>query len=190
METPINLISVKEFAETNGLRRQTVFKVIKRLGIEPEKSRGNTQNRGQVISYIAERDARLILEALTTNRKQLIGGNDEEPYMPEATLYDVGVFYLISLEPDYDLNRYKVGFSNNLNERLRQHKCSAPFAIVVKTWPCRRLWEKTAIECVTSDCEQLHTEVFRATFLSAVEEKCNRFFELMPRLTNNSEQSI
>ena len=28
------LISVKEFAEANGLLRQTVFKVIKRLGIE------------------------------------------------------------------------------------------------------------------------------------------------------------
>ena len=42
-----NLISVKEFAESNGLLRQTVFKVLKRLGIEPTKSRGGSQNRGQ-----------------------------------------------------------------------------------------------------------------------------------------------
>ena len=47
------LISVKEFAEANGLLRQTVFKVIKRLGIEPEKTRGGRQNRGQTISYIS-----------------------------------------------------------------------------------------------------------------------------------------
>jgi hypothetical protein len=43
-----NMISVKEFAEANGLRRQTVFKVLKRLGIEPSKSRGGSQNRGQL----------------------------------------------------------------------------------------------------------------------------------------------
>lgn len=46
-----DLISVKEFAEANGLFRQTVFKVIKRLGIEPEKTRGGRQHRGQTISY-------------------------------------------------------------------------------------------------------------------------------------------
>ncbi len=174
-----NLISVKEFSDTNGLRRQTVFKVIKRLGIEPEKSRGGSQNRGQTISYITEREAHLILEALASNRKPLIGGEDEEWPLPEAALYDIGVFYLLSLEPEHDPNRFKVGFASNLSERLRQHRCSAPFAKVVKTWSCRRLWEKTVIECVTVGCEQLHTEVFRTSSLKAVEDKCNQFFELM-----------
>jgi hypothetical protein len=54
---------------------------------------------------------------------------------------------------------------------LRQLRCSAPYIQVMKTWPCRRLWEKTAIECVTEGCERLHTEVFRALFLETVEEK-------------------
>lgn len=179
-----SLISVKDFAEENGLLKQTVFKVIKRLGIEPEKSRGGDQNRGQTISYITEREAQMVLDALASTMSARVTAEGESMSVPEAALYDIGVFYLLSLEPEHDPTRFKVGFASNLNERLRQHRCSAPFAEVVKTWPCRRLWEKTAIECVTDGCEQLHTEVFRAQSVDAVEAKCNQFFQLMPQLVS------
>lgn len=87
-----NVICVKEFAESNGLLRQTVFKVLKRLGIEPTKSRGGSENRGQTISYITEHDARSVLEALTSSRNLQNGQDAEESELPEAALYDIGVF--------------------------------------------------------------------------------------------------
>jgi hypothetical protein len=183
-----HLISVKDFAEQNGLRRQTVFKVLKRLEIEPSKSRGGSQNRGQTISYIAEDDARRVLEALASSRSTQNVDEGEDTEFADAALYDIGVFYLLCLEPEHDPSRFKVGFASNLNERLRQHRCAAPYTKVVKTWPCRRLWEKTAIECVTEGCERLHTEVFRAQSLDAIEAKCEQFFALMPQLA--SRQSI
>jgi hypothetical protein len=96
-----------------------------------------------------------------------------------------GVFYLIQLEPDHDPGRFKVGFAANISERLRAHRCSAPFAIVAKKWPCKRLWESTAIDCVTADCEQLHTEVFRYNDLDSVIAKCNQFFAIMPACSGN-----
>jgi len=181
-----NVISVKEFAESNGLLRQTVFKILKRLGIEPTKSRGGSENRGQTISYITEHDARSVLEALTSSRNLQNGQDAEESELPEAALYDIGVLYLLRLEPEHDPSRFKVGFANNLNERLRQLRCSAPYTQVVKTWPCRRLWEKTAIECVTDGCERLHTEVFRALSFETVEKRCMQFFALMPRLVGGN----
>jgi hypothetical protein len=177
-----HLISVKDFSEQNGLLRPTVFKVLKRLEIEPTKSRGSNQNRGQTISYITEDDARRVLESLASSRSAQNGQESEEAEYTDAALYDIGVFYLLCLEPEHDPSRFKVGFASNLNERLRQHRCSAPYTQVVKTWPCRRLWEKTAIECVTEGCERLHTEVFRAQSLETVEGKCEQFFSLMPRL--------
>lgn len=177
------LISVKDLAEKNGLLKQTVFKVIKRLGIEPEKSRGGSHNRGQTISYITEREAKMVLDALAPIMSAGVAANGPTS-VPEAGLYDIGVFYLLRLEPDHDPTRFKVGFASNLNERLRQHRCSAPFAELVKTWPCRRLWEKTAIECVTDGCQQVHTEVFRGRSLEAVEAKCNQFFQLLPKLVS------
>lgn len=183
-----NMISVKEFAEANGLRRQTVFKVLKRLGIEPSKSRGGSQNRGQVISCITEHDAHSVIEALASSRNFQNGQEGEDTELPDAALYDIGVFYLLRLEPEHDPSRFKVGFANNLNERLRQLPCSVPYIQVVKTWPCRRLWEKTAIECVTDGCERLHTEVFRALSLETVEEKCSQFFAIMPQLDSGKSK--
>jgi hypothetical protein len=184
-----NLISVRDFAEANGLIPQTVFKVLKRHGIEPRKSRGGGKHRGQFIAYISEQKGRAVLEALASPERAADSASLNGTEILEASLYDVGVFYLLHLEPEHDPNRFKVGFASNLDERLRQHKCSAPFAKVVKTWPCRRLWERTAIECVTEGCDRLHTEVFRSSSIAAVEAKCSQFFALMPRLATHMSPS-
>lgn len=91
-----------------------------------------------------------------------------------------GVFYLIQLEPEYDPARFKVGFATHIEERLRSHKTSAPFAIVLKTWPCKLLWEKTAIECAAQGCDRLHTEIFRSESIDEIQSRCDQFFALMP----------
>lgn len=69
-----------------------------------------------------------------------------------------------------------------MKERLRQLRCAAPFARIIGTWPCRRLWEQTAIDCVTADCEKIHTEVFKMDAIENVKNKCIQFFDLMPEI--------
>jgi hypothetical protein len=180
---PDTLISVKDLAAQHGLLKQTIFKVLKRLGIEPTKGVG-VNSRGQVIAYITEQEARIVIEALHSGRpsdesaSQSLGSSS----LPDAVLDERGVFYLLSLEPKTDPGRFKVGFAASLPERLRQLRCSAPFTKVIATWPCKRLWERTAIECVADGCERIHTEVFRTPSLESVREKCDRFFALMPRI--------
>ena len=92
------------------------------------------------------------------------------------------VFYLILLEPEFDPGRFKLGFTADIDERIRSHRTVAPLLKVVKTWPCRLTWEKTAIDCITAYCEQIHTEVFRADDIQQVIERADKFFKLMPRL--------
>jgi hypothetical protein len=90
------------------------------------------------------------------------------------------MFYLIQLEPEHDPVRIKFGFTVNMSDRLRHHKCSAPFAKVIRSWPCKFLWEKTAIDCVSNDCTKVYTEVFRAKkSLEIIVEKLDRFFDMM-----------
>ena len=36
---------------------------------------------------------------------------------------EVGVFYLIQLEPQFDPGRFKVGFAANISDRLRALRC-------------------------------------------------------------------
>jgi hypothetical protein len=97
------------------------------------------------------------------------------------------VFYLLLLEPEHDPGRFKVGFSVNLQERLRTLRRSAPLLKVVRTWPCKMLWEKTGIDCVTEGCEQLHTEVFRTHSIEPILERCEQFFNVMPKLDESDK---
>jgi len=176
-----NLISVIDFANQQGAHKQTIFKILKRVGVEPEKRPG-ANSRGQTVSYITQEQARIVeenLHFLKTKNSSLEDANSE----PSKILEEQGVFYLLRLEPNNDPGRFKVGFAASLPERLRQLRCSAPFIEVVATWQCKRLWEKTAIDCVTQNCERLHTEIFRTTDITVVREKCARFFDLMPKLS-------
>lgn len=171
------LISVIDAATQLGIPyRQTLFKIIKRLGFSPVKQR--TSGHGnQLVSYITSDDLELIRKHLSQKRPDTKGGEASSEQQ-----IDRGVFYLIQLEPEHDPGRFKVGFASNMSERLRAHRCSAPLATVLTTWPCRPLWEKTAIDCVTQSCEQIHTEVFRTDDISAVRNRCEQFFSLMPKI--------
>jgi hypothetical protein len=176
-----DLISVIDLAKHYGKRKQSIFKILKRLGVEATK-RQSANSRGQVIAYITSDEARLVVADLTSARSFSESDGKTEGSIPEVLLAEQGVFYLLQLEPNHDSGRFKVGFATSLPERLRQLRCSAPLTTVVRTWPCKRLWEKTAIECVAEGCERLHTEVFRTTSLESVITQCERFFELMPKL--------
>ena len=177
------LISVIDLAAQLERRKQTLFKVISRLGIDTVKQ-PNGNSRGATLAYVTHADAMRIQDALGLPGTGEDDGmeDEDENYAPTQR----GVFYLLVLEPNHDPGRFKVGFATNLSERLRTHRCSAPFATVVKSWPSKSLWEKTAIECVSAGCERLHTEVFRTTSIEAVLAKCEQFFELMPSLSGEA----
>jgi hypothetical protein len=175
-----NAISVIGLAARHGMRKQTAFKVLARLGIDTLKRPGNSRaNRGQVIAYISGDNAQRFAEEVRAMAAGSGSATDEDS--PEETIAEKGVFYLLQLEPDHDPGRFKVGFATSLPERLRTLRCSAPFTTVLATWPCKNLWEKTAIDCVTQGCERLHTEVFRTESIDGVRQRCERFFELMPK---------
>jgi hypothetical protein len=176
-----DLISVIDVANQTGKRRQHIFKVLKRLRIEPTKQR-STANRGQSIAYITADDFSRVRLALESGVASNYSGEDSGGAASDVATSETGVFYLLLLEPDHDPGRFKVGFAASLPERLRQLRCSAPFVKVVKTWPCKRLWERTAIDCVTNGSQQLHTEVFRTDAMDGVLSRCNSFFELMPKI--------
>jgi hypothetical protein len=176
-----DLISVIDVANQLGKHKGTIFKVLKRLGIEPQKVRSAT-NGGQLISYITNDDFHRVNEELQSHGGFNNLAQDIDSAASDITLAEQGVFYLLLLEPEHDPGRFKVGFAVSLPERLRALRCSAPFTKVIKTWPCKHLWEKTVIECVADGSKRLHTEVFRTDSIESVLAKCERFFELMPKL--------
>ena len=177
MET--KLISAIDLASELGRRKQTIFKVINRLRIEGQKM-STSDSRGQMVLHITEQDAERVRMELGLPNAVLDG--ESESLKHDGFLFSQdGVFYVIQLEPEYDPGRFKVGFTTDLDDRLRKHRCSAPHAIVLRSWVCKSLWEKTAIDCVTVGCGRLHTEVFRTASIDDVIGRCERFFDLMPK---------
>ena len=171
------LISVEDVAKNLGKQKPYIFKILKRLDIPSLLQKSNLA-RGQKVAYITTDEYERI--------KEHFAGSSENDSNDLPIQMDVGgVFYLIQLEPEHDPGRYKLGFATNIEERVRAHKTAAPFSKVLKTWPCKILWEKTAIECVSQGCERIHTEVFRTDSIDEVLVRCEEFFKLMPRLSPN-----
>jgi hypothetical protein len=167
------IISVIDVAKNLGQHKAHVFRILRRLSIETIKEKCNDA-RGQKIAYITTDDYNRVKEHFAGTE------DDSEIFVTES---DVGgVFYLIQLEPEHDPGRFKLGFATNIDERLRSHKTAAPFSKVLKTWSCKLLWEKTAIESVSQDCVRLHTEVFRSESIDEVKSRCEEFFKLMPKI--------
>lgn len=183
-------VAIVDLADDLQVRKQRIFKLLPRLGIlttqRRESSRGN-----QKVATVSLEEAAAIRNELTRSSDLLENGDSQVPRSgecgPSFFFSDyVGVFYLIQLEPDHDPGRFKVGFTTEIEGRLQKHRCSAPFASVLKSWPSRRVWERAAIECVTDGCEQLHTEVFRTVSLDAVVARAEAFFKMMPKLPSQS----
>lgn len=168
-------ISLAELADDLQCHKAALFKIAKRLDIQPTKRR-DSDRRNQLVSFVTIEESDRIRGEYNTNRKTSIeDGANEGTFAGEN-----GVFYVIRLEPDHDPGRIKVGFTTDLEGRLRKHRCSAPFAESLQSWPCRRTWERAALDCVTDGLEQLHTEVFRASSIDEVIDRGTRFFSVMP----------
>jgi len=171
------LISVIDVAKKLGIRKQTIFKALKRFGIDTIKQ-PHSEHRGQSIAYITIEESKRVVDHFKMVSDKNVFNSAQGPSPSYSSGY--GVFYLIQLEPALDPGRFKLGFASSMPGRLRQLKCSAPHATIVKKWPCKELWEKTAIDCVSAGCEQIHTEVFKTDDIGIIMEKCDQFFSLMP----------
>lgn len=171
-------IAVAELADELGVYRATIFKNAKRLGIQPTKRR-DPMRKGQQISVVTVGEAENIREAIGASRR----AQNQDADQRIALTGEDGWFYLMQLEPEYDPGRFKLGFTTDRDGRLRQHRCSAPFAQYARCWPSRRTWERAAIDCMTAGLERIHTEVFRGASLDSVIERGDSFFKVMPMVS-------
>ncbi len=175
------IISVIDAAKNLDRHKAYIFKILGRLGIDTVKEK-NSAARGQKIAYITTDDYKKVKDYLSKTERE----SDQTSLTQQPDVS--GVFYLIQLEPEHDPGRFKLGFATNIEERLRSHKTAAPFSKVLRVWPCKILWEKTAIDCASQGCTRLHTEVFRTESINEVQSRCEQFFKLMPKLASNHDE--
>lgn len=167
------VVSVKRLARMIGLDRSSALKYLKRLGVRPEMRR-TTDSANQLAATITSDEAECVLR-MRREAGFVIGDGISPP--PAAD----GYFYAIQLVPELEPGRIKLGFAGRVEERLQQHRTAAPTAIVLATWPCRRVWETAAMDAATqSGCQAVGTEVFDFGDIDDLLDNAGRFFEAMP----------
>jgi hypothetical protein len=179
-------IAIVDLADDLQVRKQRIFKILPRLGIRPTQRREQSRGNQNVATVSPTEAAEIRAEIVRFSDTSATGSSPQPGSVAVYYSDDVGFFYIIQLEPEHDRGRFKVGFTMDLDGRLQKHRCAAPFAQYLNTWPCKRIWERAAIDCVTEGCERLHTEVFRAASLDELGVRAQGFFSLMPKLDANA----
>jgi hypothetical protein len=164
-------ISIKHLAESLGMDRSHARRYVLKLGFKPAKRR--TKDSGnQLTLTVTSEEADAILKH---RREQGFAGQSK------AVETEAGVFYVIQLVPELDPRRIKLGFAVDLNDRLTQHRTAAPTAKVLKSWPCKRAWEVTVMDYLSSmGCRHILNEVFECDDLDSLLKGGEELFRILP----------
>jgi hypothetical protein len=174
MTSPV-FVSVKALAEEAGLDRSSARKALKRAGFQLHHRR-LADSANQKAACLTEDDAELFLAM----RREAGHQPGVKRSVENPSAQDAGSFYVIALAPGCNSD-LKLGFSESAERRLSEHRTAAPRAVLLGSWPCRRGWEQTAIECITAEgCTYLGGECFNFSDPAGAVTKAEAFFALMP----------
>ena len=170
-------VSLKRLAEEIGRDRSHARRYVLKLGIKPHKRR-TPDSQNQLALAVDQDEAEVIRQK--RREEGFIG--DSKPVAK-----DVGEFYIIRLVPELDNRRVKMGFTNDLRVRLDQHRTAAPTADVAASWPCKRSWETTVMDCLAdSNCRLILNEVFECDDVDALVALADQLFQLLPDPTQKT----
>ena len=183
-----DFISLKSLANELRVDRSNLLKYVKgRTSIGPRKRRtSDSKNQPAIVFTPAE--------AESIRRQRVRDGYGTTSVVPTA---DNGEFYIIQLVPELDPKRLKLGFAENSDNRLSQHRTAAPTARVLKAWPCKRSWETTVMDALTVDhCRLILNEVFECDSIEELLSIGDTLFSHLPdpnespRLSENSPIAV
>ncbi len=167
-------ITLKRLAEEIGIDKSNARKYVLDNGFTFEKIRSaETQNQLTL--------ALPIEQANQVKQLRLSQGFPVNGHAEFRDTLKTGTFYIIQLIPELDNKRVKLGYTGNINSRLRAHQTTCPKANILAQYPCRETWELAAIASITrKNCELIGNEVYQVCDLDMVLEQAEDFFGIMP----------
>lgn len=126
----IDMIGMPEIAKRLKVDSSTVRRLIARENeaLQLELHRGK---QGRL--FLSRQDADKLIASYEARRGPVPAAEEDEKK------YDrYGSFYIIQLVPEALPKRVKIGFAENIEQRLTEHHTAAPTAKLLKSWPCKR----------------------------------------------------
>lgn len=175
------MVTIPEIAKRlqvdGGTVRRFIAKISDTLQVDPHRGKGDKL-------LLSREDAQQVIAAYEARRGPI------QLEVENAEKYDrFGFFYLIQLVPEALPNRIKIGFADNVEKRLGEHRTAAPTAKVLKCWPCKRSWDYAAMDSITRDeCKLVLNEVYEGDVDGFV-QRGDAFFAVMPSPDTERELS-
>lgn len=186
-----DMVGMVELAKRLGLDRTSV----RRLVAKEQNALGITLHRGKGEKLsVSREDADRLIASYESRRGPVA---DYEIHSKPDALNDTdtptydrhGYLYLIQLVPEALPNRVKVGFTDDVDRRLSEHRTAAPTAKIVRSWPCKRSWDYAAMDSITrTGCQLVLNEVYDGDVQGFI-ERAEAFFNLMPDPESERELS-
>lgn len=173
-------LTLDQVAELIGVEITTVRRAAKKIQsiTELELLKGMVPGRSRNTLCISDQHAQIIVEHFEAKcgETPLTSPNQKV----NLTMGGYGYFYLIQLVPEALPERVKIGYTDNLDSRLKEHQTVAPTAKMAKSWRCKRAWDQAAMDSITkSDCHLVMNEVYEGE-ISKFIERGDAFFAVMP----------
>ena len=166
-------MTFRELADQIGVEVTTIRRNVKRLNLVIRKEKTNS-SKGASVHCLSIDDSNKLISYFE--------GRDRSDYNTDNSSIDrFGYFYIIQLIPEAIPNRVKIGYTDNLETRLQEHKTAAPTAKYLGHWKCKRSWDQAAMDSITREgCQLVMNEVYEGDieeFLS----RAKQFFNIMPK---------
>jgi hypothetical protein len=160
-------ISLKQLADELGFHSSSIRKIVIRRGFAPFRlSEGNNKPL-----YLKASDAESF--------KQQILNEQNNRVVPKAEISSsrISGVYLIEV-PSYEgKNRFKIGWSDNLSDRLSTYRTIIPDLHVKAVWQTSDSWcERAALKCAARLGPRVHQELFEFENISSVLSELNDLF--------------
>jgi len=173
----------REIADTLGVSIDTVRRNIRNqkseLKIDPQKIK-TPSSKGALVECLTSNDAEKLIHFYKTRGL---------PKTESFNNRNFGFFYIIQLIPEFQPNRVKIGFADDVNKRYREHQTASPTAKLLGSWPCKRAWDQAVMDSVTKvDCKLVLNEVYEGEIEGFI-KRAEQFFEIMPDPTTEIELS-
>lgn len=182
-----DVITVHELAEILGVSRSRATQIAQRLEVEIGISRvpARAASTQKIIAYMrsdGERLVDLFNEKRMKKQARRRAKEDREREraiipQPPAPSSRKDLVYLVELWPG-DSDVYKIGWTSDIEQRLRTYRTTSPNLRLVKSWACDRKRDREAMVYAFSfqGLEKLSPETFRAQDIQAVVRHLDQFF--------------
>ena len=178
-----NYVTFYEIAEEAGCGIDTVRRNAKKLGLEIIKTK-TPSSSGALVNCLSRQDADAIISFFDQRGK---GASAESA--SDISIQRYGYFYLIQLVPEALPNRFKIGYTDNLEQRLSEHRTAAPTSKLTKSWDCKRSWDQAAMDSITREgCEHVLNEVYEGE-VDGFTSRGDSFFINMPSKESDMQLS-